>query len=103
MKLTAIATDMTEKATLKGSAYTALPRGLELVMQRNEEHYWRLAVARRDTTPSLEEIEIVRDAFNVPAGTEETTEIKKRLHPKTNMPITYHVVEMKWYEAQPAQ
>jgi hypothetical protein len=103
MQLTAIAEDMTKTAKTKGHAYVILPRGLELVMQRNEEHYLRLAVARRDTTPSLDEIEIVRDAFKVPAGTEETIETKQRLHPKTKAPITYHVVEMKWYEAQPAQ
>jgi hypothetical protein len=98
MKLTAIATDMTEKATEKGSAYSKLPRGLELVMQRMSDQQWRLAVARQDTTPSAEEIAIVRDAFNVPAGTEETPAVKTRQHPKTRLPVTYNVIEMFWQE-----
>ncbi len=98
MKLTAIATDMTEKAEVKGSAYAKLPRGLEIVMQRMGDQQWRLAVARQDTMPSADEITIVRDAFNVPAGTEETPGVKTRKSPKTNLPVTYNVVEMTWQE-----
>lgn len=100
MKLTAIANDMTTTATAKGSAYSKLPRGLEIVVQRTGEQRWRLAVARRDTFPSLDEVTIVREAFAVPPGAEEATAVKHRMHPKTRQPITYHVVEMSWYEAQ---
>ena len=98
MQLNVIATDMQDTATKRGSAYYRLPRGLEIVMQRMGDQQWRLAVARRDTTPSADEITIVREAFKVPAGTEETTAKKERKHPKTNLPIHYNVVEMFWQE-----
>lgn len=70
-----------------------LSRGLEIVLQRNEER-WRLALARADTWPANEEIEICRRAFAVP----ELTAEDYRLTQKGRL----FVVETWWREAEKA-
>ncbi len=75
-----------------------LARGLELVLERRGEQQWRLALGRQDVEPSVDEIEICREAFRVPAAAEPNAVTKQRKSPKTNLPVVYHVTELTWRE-----
>lgn len=103
--LASIATSMRSSViSSQRGAHHRLPRGLEIVMQRHVESSgamrWRLALGRQDVAPSDEEIAICRNAFGVPEGTEHTAaQTKNRPSKKTGKLITWHIVEMYWYEA----
>ena len=98
-KLAAIATTMTNQTQTTGRhAYTRLPQGLEIVMQRIDGR-WRLALAREEpATPSQAEIEQCYRDFHVPAEASLNYCQKNRQHPKTGRRITYNVFEITWRE-----
>ena len=98
--LDALATNMREMLNVQGIRFVhrRLARGLEIVLQR-DDHKWRLALGRTDVAPSDSEIEICRDAFGVPEGTEVSNVSKKRWNPKTGTATLMYVVDMTWTEA----
>lgn len=104
-KLQIMAEAMREFILTAGAHYShqRLARGLELALSRSIEqdgrHRWRLAMAREAIPPSADEIAICRRAFNVPAGSEESTFTKDRTNPKSRVTTTWHVVEVFWHEA----
>lgn len=105
-KLDEIASNMRRHVVDAGAMYShqRLQRGLEVVLQRHVESNgairWRLALGRNDVAPSDDEIAICRKAFDVPVGTEhEAVKTKSRPSKKTGKLITWHIVEMYWYEA----
>jgi hypothetical protein len=84
------------------AAHKPLPRGLNIVMQRIHEESgavrMRLALGRNDVHPSDDDIAACREAFGVPVGTEYETKVVSSFSKKTRSPLTWHVVEMCWYE-----
>lgn len=103
-KLDAIANTMRSNV-MNGAAWAEqrLERGLVIVLQRRVEqdgkHRWRLALGRTDVAPSDDEIAICCRSFGVPAGTEHEVKRTERTSKKTGKLITWHIVEMYWYEA----
>ena len=84
-KLNTLAGELHARLETKGDVaalHRPLPHGLQLVMQRQDRHRWRLALGREGVYPSDMEVEICRQAFAVP----DTAEITKRTaafrHPK---------------------
>lgn len=105
-ELTAIAAKMRSHVVDACAMYshTRLPRGLEIVLQRNIEATgavrWRLALGRQDVAPSEDEIANCRSAFGVPVGTEHAAVPSRvRVSKKTGIVSSWHIVEMYWYEA----
>ena len=98
-KLTTIADEM---KTLVGQqptwAQRSLPAGLRIIYQRTEDGRVRLALAREDTWPSDEDIDRARVAFHVPGAAEEERGEHRWLNPKTNRPVKFFRVELKWME-----
>jgi hypothetical protein len=98
-KLTTIADDMrTLVGQQPGWAQQTLTRGLRIIYQRTEDGRIRLACAREDAYPSDTEINLVRQAFHVPPAADEERSDHRWLNPKTNRPVTFHRVELKWME-----
>ncbi len=98
-KLATIADDLRTLVGPKpGWAQRSLPAGLRIVYQRLEDGTTRLALAREDAYPSEEDIERARAAFHVPAGVEALYSDHEWLSPKTNRPVTFHRVELRWME-----
>lgn len=110
--MTATKTKQTELQKLAGNMrtlvaagarymHTQIGNGLEAVLQRRVEltgaERWRLALGRRSTAPSDDEIANCREAFGVPAGTEHEVKTKQRTG-KTGIVSTWYVVEMYWFE-----
>lgn len=99
---TKLATIADEMKTLVGQeptwAQRSLPRGLRIIYQRTEDGRLRLACAREDIYPSDVEIDLVRQAFAVPAAAEEERSEHRWLNPKTNRPVRFYRVELKWME-----
>jgi hypothetical protein len=75
-----------------------LANGLDIILQRVDEHQWRLAMARESVYPSDIEVEIVRSTFDVPEAAEEARSEKTYTHPKTHRLINYRRVEITWQE-----
>lgn len=75
-----------------------LENGLDVILHRLDEHQWRLAMAREGGYPSDMEVEIVRNAFDVPEAAEEARSEKQYTHPKTKREINYRRVEVTWQE-----
>lgn len=84
-----------------GHNHVRLTEGLEIVMQRTSSdcrRRWRLALAREQIYPSLDEVDSCRQAFAVPTYALERRLERCRAHPKTGRRIHYHVVELTWLE-----
>lgn len=98
-KLASIASSMVATVQSTGRhAYTRLPAGLEIVMQRTDRR-WRLALAREaPATPSEVEIVVICRDFKVPDEAHIHTCQKTRWHPKSRREITYNVAELTWRE-----
>jgi hypothetical protein len=77
-----------------------LERGLILVLERDSNGRWRLALGRYDTFPSPEEIRICQAAFAVPAGTSAPLRMHQRLDRETGKVNRYYVAEMFWFERE---
>jgi hypothetical protein len=75
-----------------------LVNGLDIILHRVTETQWRLALAREGAYPSEVEVELVRNAFDVPAAAEEARSDKSHTHPKTKRQIVYNRVEITWQE-----
>jgi hypothetical protein len=75
-----------------------LEGGLDMILQRVDDHQWRLALAREGVYPSDVEVELLRTAFDVPEAAEEARSQKSHTHPKTKREITYNRVELTWQE-----
>lgn len=98
-KLATIADDLRTLVGVKpGWAQRSLPAGLRIVYQRLEDGTTRLALAREDTYPSDEDIERARAAFHVPAAAEAHYSDHRWVNPKTNRPVTFYRVELRWME-----
>ena len=72
-----------------------LADGARLVLQRNGDS-WRLAVGVEFGQP--QEIELLREAFRVPEGTEQKAAVREWTHPKTLRRIKWNVIEMRWIQ-----
>jgi hypothetical protein len=100
-KLDQIAATMYSDVTAPGAwTRTKLAHGLDIILQRVDEHHWRLALAREGIYPSDTEIAICRESFDVPPAAEESRKQKVHHHPKTKRTIVYHVAELTWIEQQ---
>ena len=53
-------------------------------------------MAREGVYPSAVEVQVMRNAFDVPVATEEVNKQKPRFHPKTGRLIRLHLIEMEW-------
>ena len=81
---------------LHGQAYRRLARGLHLVYG-NRELRCRLAVGRlTPAAPSEEEIEIVRQAFGVPAGAGREERVAQWWDPTEDRAKKFNVIELTW-------
>lgn len=103
MKLETMAREMRQQLgkVQKGWLHQKLNRGLHLVLERKEEQ-WRLAVGRSGVFPSEVEIEICRDAFDVPVDTQQqwlspAQRITRRQNGKYQ---GFFLVEMYWREVE---
>ena len=98
-KLAALATTMYSKVIEPGDwDRVKLEHGLDIILHRLDDHQWRLAMAREGVYPSDMEVEIVRNAFDVPEAAEEARSEKQYTHPKTKRTINYRRVEVTWQE-----
>lgn len=81
---------------LHGQAYRRLARGLHLVYG-NRELRCRLAMGRlTPAAPSEEEIEIVREAFGVPAGAGREERVAQWWDPMEERAKKFNVIELTW-------
>lgn len=94
-KLVEIAKEMRAAVGTRGSRVVWLPRGLEIVLFRNEERFL-LKVRREGVYPSEREVEIVCQAFGVPVGTEPAQRIAQDWS-KGYKRLMY-TVELAWTE-----
>jgi hypothetical protein len=94
-KLQEIAAGMRQAVGSRGSRVVWLPRGLEIVLMRNEERFV-LKVRREGVYPAEREVEIVSQAFGVPVGTEPAQRIA--MDWSKGYRRAMYVVEMGWTE-----
>lgn len=80
-----------------------LKGGLEIVLQRTDDQ-WRLALARRETWPSENEVLVCARAFQVPdpENVDPTPHRRPRKVSRTRAEAWY-VVEIFWREREPAK
>ena len=100
-KLNRLAGEIRQRLEAKGDAaalHRPLPHGLQVVMQRQDRHRWRLALGREGVYPSDTEVEICRKAFAVPEAAELAKRTARFCHPKSKRVITYYVAELTWVE-----
>ena len=77
-----------------------LPGGLELVLQRTDDQ-WRLALARRETWPSDNEVLTCARAFGVPDPENvDPTPHRKPRQVSKNRAEAWHVMEIFWRERE---
>ncbi|MBK8772674.1 MAG: hypothetical protein IPM06_19915 [Rhizobiales bacterium] len=98
--LDSIAVGMFSQISIPGEwQRTKLANGLDVILQQVEEHRWRLAMARENVYPSDTEVDVCRNAFDVPSAAEEQRSAHQYRHPKTHRVIEYRRVELFWTEA----
>jgi len=73
-----------------------LGRGLIVLLERQADGRWRLALGRDDTFPSPQEIQICQRAFRVPEGTTPKLRIDMRPSKKSQDWRQSYVAEMFW-------
>lgn len=78
--------------------YRQLAHGLMFVLQPVGENRWRLAIARHDTHPSDTELDIVRNAFGIPAGVDFTKDKYERAATKGPGTLTYYRLQAEWLD-----
>lgn len=99
-KLAEIAAEMRAAVGSRGSRVVWLPRGLEIVLIRNEERFL-VKVRREGVYPSEQEVEVVSRAFGVPVGTEPVRRTAQDWTKGYRRQM--FVVELGWTELPAAQ
>lgn len=80
-----------------------LSHGLEIVLQRTDDQ-WRLALARRETWPSENEMLTCARAFQVPDADDlDPTPHRKPRQVGLKRAEAWHVLEIYWTEREPAK
>lgn len=84
-----------------GWVRVALPGGLDIILERRHDA-WRLALRRHYVDPSANEGEICASHFGVAQGSEPSRLTKTETLPATHEKITWHILEYRWIEREPA-
>ena len=80
-----------------------LKGGLEIVLQRTDDQ-WRLALARRETWPSENEVLTCARAFQVPDPENVDPKPHRKPHQVSRTRAeAWHVLEIYWTEREPAK
>lgn len=97
--MTTVATDLRALVGAQpGWAQSSLPRGTRIIYQRTEDGLTRLAIAREDAYPDVDELDRLRAAFAIPASIEPDYSEVRSVNAKTNRLVIYYRVQFKWME-----